>query len=356
MKKNPLLLVLLVAALGASLNAQTTPSSNNPNPIVIDMIPSTRNPGEVPTFYISKHAVSPEAYCAFLNAVDTVAGCFYHREWNDVTSHLDLLTIAQTRDEASGLYSYSLINEPIKVIATTTNGIPLIDTDPETGEKRAVFKTIPARTIMKGVPMADAARFCNWLSKNQPIGFIGDATTESGSYTLVETRERQTNDSMLAQIMYDPKFPKSDRLKNSYMSVNRTTGATWRLPTRKELGTVLSPTNWGSLDSVDEKSTLWYWTEDSYLMDFPPSMQNPYHTPISCNTGGYHRIKGAGANNFNSSMDYHKFQNEFVRDTGFCVVFEANKGLPVSGFRMFVPSPKPVLPPPETEVPTPTQL
>jgi hypothetical protein len=54
-------------------------------------------------------------------------------------------------------------------------------------------------------------------------------------------------------------------------------------------------------------------------------------------------------------MDYHKFQNEFVRDTGFCVLFETDK-IPTSGFRMFVPSPKPVLPPPETEVPTPTQL
>jgi hypothetical protein len=323
-----LLLFLGIALLVPSLKAQTI--ETNSNSVVIEMIPNTRKLVEKATFYISKHAISPQAYCAHLNAVDRVAGRLYHPEWGNLGANTDLLTIAQTRDEDSGLYSYSLINGATNILATTTNGVPIVD--PTTGKPK--YKIIPERTIMKGVPMADAARFCNWLAKNQPIEFIGNEATENESYTIIETRERQPNDSFTTKTMYDPKYPNSNKLKNVYMSVNRNPGATWRLPTRQELATVLDPSNWGSLDG-DNK--LWYWTEDSYIMDFPPSMRNPYHTPYDCNTGGYYRVKNGSSSGLESPMTYHKFQNEFVNDTGFFVVFSADK-VPASGFKICVPS------------------
>ena len=353
--KKILLFVLSIVFLGSFLHAQTTQS--NSNQIIIDMIADMRDPSAAPAFYISRHAVSPEQYCAFLNAVDTQEGRLYHQEWGDMTkTNWNLLTIARSNNIPP--FKYILCNYATYRISTMK--------DPLTGLDRAVSNTVAKRTIMKGVPLDDAARFCNWLANNQPTGNIGnDALNTGPSYTVVETRDRQPDDSFYAKTMYDPKFPNSTQLKNSYMSVNRLPGAGWRLPTVPEFSKIFSPISWGSLDS---DSTLWYWTEDSYTLDTPPGMLYKYHTPYPCNTGGYYRIRNGGAAANRISLP-HVFQNLFLPDTGFCVVFSAN-ALPQSGFHILTPaeispndsssnsttSPLPLLPPvlPPTVVLPPT--
>lgn len=321
--KKILLLLLSIVPLGSFLHAQTT--SSNTNAIVIDMIPDMRDPSATPTFYVSRHAVSPEQYCAFLNAVDTQEGRLYHQEWGDMTkTNWSLLTIARSNNIPP--FKYIPCNYATYRISTTR--------DPLTGLDKAVSNAVAERTIMKGVPLDDVARFCNWLANDQPTGDIGNEALNAGpSYTVVETRDRQPDDDFYTKTMYDPKFPNGTQLKSAYMSVNRFPGAAWRLPTVPEFSEIFSPVSWGSLDS---DPTLWYWTEDSYTLDMPPSMLYQYHTPYPCNTGGYYRIRNGGAAANRISLP-HVFQNLFLPDTGFCVVFSADT-LPQSGFRILTPT------------------
>lgn len=315
------ILPLILSIIGASLHAQT---SSNTNGIVIDMLPDTRDPSATPAFYISRHAVSPEEYCAFLNAVDTQEGRLYHQEWGDMTrTNWDLLTIVRSNNVPP--FSYIPCNYATYRITTkqSTNGLYI-----------AVSNSIAERTVMKGVPLDDAARFCNWLAKNQPVGDIGNDILNAGpSYTIIETRSRQPDDSFVTKTMYDPRYPNGTQLKQAYMSVNRNPGAAWRLPTISEFSDIFSALSWGSLDS---DPSLWYWTEDSYLMDMPPSMQNPYHTPYPCNTGGYYRVRNGGAAAGRISLP-HVFQDLFLPDTGFCVMFSADT-MPQSGFHILTPA------------------
>ena len=316
-----LFLILSIITLSAPLHAQTADSDMNK--LVIDMIPSTRSETNAPTFFVSRHAISPEQYCAFLNSVDTTEGRFYHSEWGDMTrKDWGLLTISKS---TTSPIHYTPIN--YDTYRTKT------EIDPSTGLYRAVTNTVLKRTIMKGVPMADAARFCNWLANGQPIGPIGDDTTETGSYTFFENRPRHPNDPWLTKTIYDPKVPGGTRLKNAYMSVTDMPGATWRLPTRVELSMIFSPVSWGCLDS---DSQFWYWTEDSYIKDFPSSMWDPYHTGFTQNTGGYYRVKNGQPGGI-ADLQTHKFQEESVVDTGFCVVFSAET-LPKNGFRILLPA------------------
>ncbi len=312
-------LILGVVALASSLQAETNGSDTGP--IVIDMLPSTRSATNTPTFYVSRHAITPEQYCAFLNAVDTTEGRFYKSEWGDMTrTNWDLLTIA--RSSTSPFYYIPINYDTYRTKAVIgTNGLWM-----------TVTNNVDKRTIMKGVPMADAARFCNWLANGQPVGPIDDNTTETGSYTFFENRERQPNDSWSTKTIYDPKTPGGTRLKNAYMHVDRTPGATWRLPTRAELSMIFSSLSWGSLDS---DPSFWYWTEDAYIKDFPTSMWDPFHTGCIQNTGGYYRVKNGQPGGI-ADLQTHKFQEESVIDTGFCVVFSADN-LPKNGFRILLP-------------------
>lgn len=312
--------LLLTTVLATSLQAEN--NATDAGPIVIEMIPSTRSATNAPTFYVSRHAITPEQYCAFLNAVDTTEGRLYHTEWGDMTrKEWDLLTISKS---VTPPFHYTPINyDTYRTKAVVgTNGLWV-----------TVTNNIAKRTIMKGIPMADAARFCNWLANGQPIGPIGDNTTETGSYTFFENRVRQPNDSFSTKTIYDPKFPVGTRVKNAYMHVDRSLGASWRLPTRVELSQIFSSQSWGSLDS---DPSFWYWTEDAYIKDFPASMWDPYHTGFIQNTGGYYRVKNGQPGGI-ADLQTHKFQEESVVDTGFCVVFSANN-LPKNGFQILLPT------------------
>ncbi len=314
------LFLLGVFLLPCSLIGQTT--NVDTNKIVIDMIPNTRNPGETPTFYISRHAITPEQYCVFLNAVDTTEGRFYHSEWDckPTTTNFDLATIHQS---STFPFCYTPVNYETCYITTKR--------DPLTLRDQSVTNRVPERPIMKGVPMADAARFCNWLAHSQPSGLIEDETTETGSYSFFERRNKQADDDFKTKTIYNNYLdPNDDTLKLAYMNVTRTGGATWRLPTRAELSTIFD--NWRSLD---KDSKLVYWTEDSYLMDRPSTTWYHYDCDFPENDKGYYFVKNGGGSfgRIDLSSDY---QTSFVPTAGFFVVFSAN-AMPQNGFRILLP-------------------
>jgi formylglycine-generating enzyme required for sulfatase activity len=115
---------------------------------------ATTGYGAVPyTYRIGTYDTTLSQYCQFLNAVaktDTY-GLFNSvmAEWYPTNPGLNL---GITQSGSVGSYSYSVMG----------NG------------------NVPAF----GVTWGDAARFCNWLQNNQPVGDEGAGTTETGAYTL----------------------------------------------------------------------------------------------------------------------------------------------------------------------------
>ena len=100
------------------------------------------------SYSIGKFDVTASQYTAFLNAVaKTDTYSLYN---SNMASNFAAAGISQSG--SSGSYTY----------VTTKNG------------------NFPVNYVTWG----DAARFCNWLSNNQPSGAEGNGTTETGSYTL----------------------------------------------------------------------------------------------------------------------------------------------------------------------------
>ncbi len=329
--KKLILLLGIVALTSSFLSAQTT--QPNPNLIAIDMIPNTRNPLATPSLYISQQPISPEAYCAFLNATATSNDPhgLYHPEWDDATHYPSLLCIAQSGDSENG-FTYNLVNQETNIMMMT-NGIPITKINPITQQPELQYKKLAERTIMKGVPMADAARFCNWMFNNQVLGQQGNGTTETGSYTFCEVNDKGTS-GMILLIQKDPKDTSDRELKEVYKSVTRTANATWRLPSRAELTDVIN--NWGNVDTGE---VFWCWTDDVYDHCWNTSIAG---FPLKFNGAGYYRIKNSPVV-FTDRTKLCLYQDLFVSDTGFRVVFTPDKA-PASGFRVFVPSVTPPQP------------
>lgn len=315
---------LLVGALVLSFSLLQTLSAD---PIVIDVIPNSKNPMAPPSLYISEQPVTPEAYCAFLNAVASTNDPhgLYHPEWNDVVHYPNLFCISRSGDPQNG-FTYNLVNQETNVIMTT-NGIPITKINPITQQQEVQFKKLAKRTIMKGVPMTDAARFCNWMSQNQPIGPEGDSTTETGSYTFCETNNYGTS-GMILLAQENGNDTITRELKEVYKSVTRTPGATWRLPDEGELMDVIF--NWGE---VDIGEVFWCWTDTIYPHCWKTKLAG---ISLSFNGAGYRRIKNQ-PEIFTDRTKLYIYQDLSVSDTGFRVVFSADR-VPVSGFRVFVPS------------------
>jgi len=100
------------------------------------------------SYNIGEYDVTASQYTAFLKAV--AATDTYGLYNSNMASSFAAAGISQSG--SSGSYTY----------ATTKNG------------------NFPVNNVTWG----DAARFCNWLTNNQPTGAEGNGTTETGSYTL----------------------------------------------------------------------------------------------------------------------------------------------------------------------------
>ncbi|MBM3857750.1 MAG: hypothetical protein FJ390_07320 [Verrucomicrobia bacterium] len=330
MKKN-LLLIFSVFTFTSSLLAQS-----NSTPVVIDMIPNTKDFFATPTLYISEQPVTPEAYCAFLNATATSNDPhgLYNPQWDDATHFPNLLCIAQSGDSTHG-FTYTLVNGETNIIATV-NGIPTYKTNPPTtnsfgkvtpGTVEPVYKKVAKRTVMKGVSMANAARFCNWLSHNQAYGPEGDYTTETGSYTFSETNSYGTaGQILLAQ--KDPHDTTTRELKEVYKNVTRMPNSSWRLPSEAEIDDVIN--NWGNVDTGE---VFWCWTDTIYPHCWQTKIAD---IPLIFNGAGYRHIKNA-PEIFTDRTKLYLYQDLFVSDTGFRVVFTPDNP-PAGGFRVFIPS------------------
>ena len=110
--------------------------------------PSYYNLGSLPYPYkIGKYEVTGSQYTAFLNAIaDADTFGLYHPNMETDTN------VAQIRRSGtSGGFTYDVVN----------------------GERPITW-----------VSAFDCARFCNWMSNGQPIGFQGLLTTEDGAYYL----------------------------------------------------------------------------------------------------------------------------------------------------------------------------
>jgi len=101
------------------------------------------------SYNIGEYDVTATQYTAFLNAV---AGTDTYGLYNSGMATASFASCGISQSGGPGSYSY----------ATTKNG------------------DFP----MNYVSWGDAARFCNWLTNNQPTGAEGIGTTETGSYTL----------------------------------------------------------------------------------------------------------------------------------------------------------------------------
>ena len=223
-----------------------------------------------------------------------------------------------------------------------TNGIPITKINPTTKQLEVQYTTLPKRTIMKGVPLEDSCRFCNWMFHNQALGPQGNETTETGSYTFCDINDKGTNGLILLD-QKDPKDTGTRELKEVYKSVTRTPNATWRLPSRAELTDVIN--NWGNIDTGE---VFWCWTDDIYDHCWKTQLAG---VPLTFNAAGYYRIKN-GPVVFTDRTKLCIFQDLFVTDTGFRVVFTPSMA-PATGFRIYVPSATP--PSPGTDTSTSTQ-
>jgi sulfatase modifying factor 1 len=140
--------VSLAAACAASaaINIATVPVGNPGN--ATD--PSTGFSGSVGYNYnIGTYDVTASQYTAFLNAV---ASTDTYGLYNSGMATASFRSCGISQSGSSGSYTF----------ATTKNG------------------NFPVNYVTWG----DAARFCNWLTNNQPTGAEGNGTTETGSYTL----------------------------------------------------------------------------------------------------------------------------------------------------------------------------
>src|SRR5450432_314184 len=100
-------------------------------------------------YNIGKYDVTAAQYTAFLNAV---ASTDTYGLYNANMATASFASCGISQSGSSGSYIY----------ATTKND------------------NYPVNNVTWG----DAARFCNWLTNNQPTGAEGNGTTETGSYTL----------------------------------------------------------------------------------------------------------------------------------------------------------------------------
>jgi formylglycine-generating enzyme required for sulfatase activity len=106
------------------------------------------------TYQMGTFDVTAAQYCQMLNAVaktDTY-GLYNANMANPPSSGAEQVGCGIVQSGTSGSYAYSLTANP----------------------------NFPVNWVSWG----DAARFCNWLSNNQPTGAEGSGTTETGSYTL----------------------------------------------------------------------------------------------------------------------------------------------------------------------------
>lgn len=98
-------------------------------------------------YRISKSSITNEQYCAFLNAIASINDRF-NLYVADMTNNGDL-----TRYVVGGRYFYN-------------------------------FRTNTKYRPITNVNWFSAARFCNWIHNDQPVGLQSDRSTEKGSYDL----------------------------------------------------------------------------------------------------------------------------------------------------------------------------
>jgi formylglycine-generating enzyme required for sulfatase activity len=103
------------------------------------------------SYNIGKFDVTSSQYTAFLNAVATTGDIYGLYNSGMAPGQMAACGIVQT--PVVGGYTYSVSTQ---------------------------YQNFPVNYVTWG----DAARFCNWLTNNQPVGAEGNNTTETGSYTL----------------------------------------------------------------------------------------------------------------------------------------------------------------------------
>lgn len=180
------------------------------------------NGPESPFVYLSESCISGNEYCAFLRAVATRADPYglYSEEMS--RAPLGKLDFKSQRRAPS---------PHVAQIKRTTNqdgtfSYDLVDPDAE------VKIEVPGRsyTIHRGdlpvsnVNLHDAARFCNWMHNNQPVGPEGLNTTESGAYLLDNGFDSYMNS-----------FPasKTDLYRGIFTGIQEQEGARWVIPSMR---------------------------------------------------------------------------------------------------------------------------
>jgi formylglycine-generating enzyme required for sulfatase activity len=105
------------------------------------------------SYNIGEFDVTAGQYTVFLNAVASTSDPYGLYNWSDMsTASAGIWACGITQSGSPGSYTYITTRNPNYPVA--------------------------------GVTWGDAARFCNWLTNNQPSGAEGNGTTETGSYTL----------------------------------------------------------------------------------------------------------------------------------------------------------------------------
>jgi len=106
------------------------------------------------------------------------------------------------------------------------------------------------------VSWGDAARFCNWLTNNQPTGAEGNGTTETGSYTLNGATSNSALLAVTRNANADYVIPtENEWYKAAYY--NPTTSSYYLYPTQSnsQPSNVLSPTGTNNANFQDDGFT-----------------------------------------------------------------------------------------------------
>jgi formylglycine-generating enzyme required for sulfatase activity len=152
----------LIVALAPAVAVLIAESMASAQPVTIQTVP-VGNPGNAAdpstglgsvaySYNIGEYDVTAGQYTAFLNAVASTSDPYGLYNLNMSAAESSNQSCGITQSGSPGNYMYTATRDPNYPVNFATWG--------------------------------DAARFCNWLTNNEPSGAEGNGTTETGSYTL----------------------------------------------------------------------------------------------------------------------------------------------------------------------------
>lgn len=174
---------------------------------------------EAPFLYLSESCITGNEYCAFLNAVATKAdpyGLYCEEMAKAPAGKIDIKSQKRAPSPHVAQIERKLNNDG-------TSSYAVVDPD------AAVSIEIPGRayTVCRGdlpisyVNLHDAARFCNWLHHEQPIGPEGVNTTETGAYLFDNGFDSYKNSFSITTMDY---------YQNMFTGIIEQPGARWSIP------------------------------------------------------------------------------------------------------------------------------